>query len=89
MKGSSGDPHTQSATGGSVSQTTIMNLMAATTHSIEVAAVTGRSHVGVYSPPVDGVTRGEVNAKVLLIVIQCMMLPRQGEGVVWIYPSNI
>ena len=59
VKGSSGDPQTQSVTGGSVSQTTIMNLMAATTYSIEVAAVTGGSRVGVYSPPVDGVTRGE------------------------------
>ena len=55
MKGSSGDPQTQSVTGGSVSQTTIMNLMAATTYSIEVAAVTGGSRVGPYSSPVDGV----------------------------------
>ena len=56
VKGSSGDPQTQSVTGGSVSQTTIMNLMAATTYSIEVAAaVTGGSRVGAYSPPVDGV----------------------------------
>ena len=59
MKGSSGDPQTQSVTGGSVSQTTIMNLIAATTYSIEVAAVTGGSRVGPYSSPVDGVTRGE------------------------------
>ena len=55
VKGSSGDPQTQSVTGGSVSQTTIMNLMAATTYSIEVAAVTGGSRVGPYSSPVDGV----------------------------------
>ena len=59
MKGSSGDPQTQSVSGGSGSQTTIMNLMAATTYSIEVAAVTGGSRVGAYSSPVDGVTRGE------------------------------
>ena len=74
VKGSSGDPQTQSVSGGSVSQTTIMNLMAATTYSIEVAAVTGGSRVGEYSSPVDGVTRGEGRN---LIVIQCKMLPRQ------------
>ena len=42
----------RSVSGGNTRQTTISELTASTIYSIEVAAVTGVDHIGVYSSPI-------------------------------------
>ena len=48
-----------SVSGGSVTDATISELTLSTTYSIEVAAVTGVDHIGVYSSPIFKETDGK------------------------------
>ena len=58
MKDRYGELQTQSVPGGTISQTTILNLMSFTVYSVQVAAMTGAANIGLYSNVIKAETRG-------------------------------